>query len=120
MVFFLLFGTLLLHVFGVSLSMIRIVGGIILTRIGFQLFNPSPSGALIPTNGSGRADGMDIAFIPMAMPIMFGPGGIATLIGMAATMHLSRGDWKPTPPVSWRSWRQWRRPICPWPPPSLY
>ena len=25
------------------------------------------------------------------MPIMFGPGGIATLIGMAATMHLSRG-----------------------------
>ena len=100
MLFFLLFGTLLLHVFGVSLSMIRVVGGIILTRIGFQLFNPSPSGGTCPANGSGRADGMDIAFVPMAMPIMFGPGGIATLIGMASTMHLTRGDWKPTPPAS--------------------
>ena len=91
MLFFLMFGTLLLHVFGVSLSMIRVVGGIILTRIGFELFAPSPSGNMVPTSGDGNSDGADIAFVPMAMPIMFGPGGIATLIGMAATMHLSRG-----------------------------
>lgn len=32
-----------------------------------------------------------MSFVPLAMPIMFGPGGIATLIGMAATMHLTRG-----------------------------
>ena len=89
MVFFLLFGTLLLKVFGVSLNMIRIVGGIILTRIGFELFAPSPSASLIP-QGDEKGDG-EIAFIPLAMPIMFGPGGIATLIGMAATLHLSRG-----------------------------
>ena len=93
MLFFLLFGTLLLHVFGVSLSMIRVVGGIILTRIGFQLFNPSPSGGIGSHQTAAEAPtGHGIAFIPMAMPIMFGPGGIATLIGMAATMHLSRGE----------------------------
>ena len=91
MLFFLFFGTLLLQVFGVSLSMVKIVGGIILTRIGFELFAPSPSQALIPTGGSQQDDGMDVAFVPMAMPIMFGPGGIATLIGMAATMHASGG-----------------------------
>jgi multiple antibiotic resistance protein len=89
MVFFLLFGTFLLKVFGVSLNMIRIVGGIILTRIGFELFAPSASASLIP-RGDAQGDG-DVAFIPLAMPIMFGPGGIATLIGMAATLHLSRG-----------------------------
>jgi len=89
MVFFLLFGTLLLKLFGVSLSMIRIVGGIILTRIGFQLFAPSPSADIISSGNS--ESGESIAFIPLAMPIMFGPGGIATLIGMAATMHLSAG-----------------------------
>jgi multiple antibiotic resistance protein len=88
MCFFLLFGTLLLRVFEVSLSMVRIVGGIILTRIGFQLFAPTTSSMVSP-NGDGSAE--SIAFVPMAMPIMFGPGGIATLIGMAATMHLSRG-----------------------------
>ena len=75
MLFFLFFGTLLLQVFGVSLSMVKIVGGIILTRIGFELFAPSPSQALIPTGGSQQDDGMDVAFVPMAMPIMFGPGG---------------------------------------------
>ena len=90
MLFFLFFGTLLLRVFGVSLSMVRVVGGIILTRIGFELFSPSPSG-MVPTGGSQRADGSDVAFIPLAMPIMFGPGGIATLIGMAATAHLGKG-----------------------------
>ncbi len=91
MVFFLLFGTIMLKLFGVSLSMVRIVGGIILTRIGFELFAPSASSNIIPTGGSAAADGEGVAFVPLAMPIMFGPGGIATLIGMAATMHLSPG-----------------------------
>jgi len=40
MFFFLLFGTLILRIFGVPLSMVRIVGGIILMRIGFELFSP--------------------------------------------------------------------------------
>src|SRR6516165_3440088 len=44
MFFFLLFGTLMLRIFGVPLSMVRIVGGIILMRIGFELFLPSSSG----------------------------------------------------------------------------
>lgn len=91
MVFFLFFGTLLLHVFGVSLSMVRVVGGIILTKIGFELFAPSGAG-ILPAGGCKQTDGMDVAFVPLAMPIMFGPGGIATLIGMAATMHLTVGS----------------------------
>ena len=90
MCFFLLFGTLLLRVFEVSLSMVRIVGGIILTRIGFQLFAPTTS-SMVSLNGDGSSDAESVAFVPLAMPIMFGPGGIATLIGMAATMHLSLG-----------------------------
>jgi len=94
MFFFLVFGTLLLKVFGVSLSMIRIVGGIVLVRIGFELFSPSHGGGIIPSSGSKQADGMDVAFTPLAMPIMFGPGGIATLISMAATLHVSF-SWDP-------------------------
>jgi multiple antibiotic resistance protein len=39
---FLLFGTLLLRLFEVPLSMVRVVGGVILTRVGFELFNPPP------------------------------------------------------------------------------
>src|SRR5271168_4933428 len=42
MLFFLVFGGLILRLFGVPLSMVRIVGGIILTKIGFELFSPCP------------------------------------------------------------------------------
>jgi multiple antibiotic resistance protein len=88
--FFLLFGTLMLRLFGVELSMIRVVGGIILTRIGFQMFSPPPQGASVLGSGSGSgAQDDDVSFIPLAMPIMFGPGAMATVIGMASTVKQS-------------------------------
>ena len=39
--FFLIFGTLIMRLFGVPLAMVRIVGGIILVKIGFDLFSPA-------------------------------------------------------------------------------
>src|SRR5215470_5689791 len=82
--FFLIFGTLLLEIFEVPLSMVRIVGGIILMRIGFSLFMPSAtaSSAIAP-DGANR----DVAFVPLAMPLMFGPGAIATVLGMASVVR---------------------------------
>ncbi len=89
--FFLTFGTLLLRLFGVPLSMVRIVGGIILMKIGFELFGSSPSGGgMIP---SGRAaEDANIAFVPLAMPLMFGPGAIATILGMTSTIKQSSAE----------------------------
>jgi len=83
MFFFLVFGTLVMHLFGVPLSMVRIVGGIILMRLGFELFAPSPAGSIIPSS-KGDTDQGDVAFIPLAMPIMVGPGVIATILGMSS------------------------------------
>ena len=81
--FFLIFGTLILRIFDISLSMVRIVGGIILIRIGFELFSgPSSSGSLIPANKAAQQG--DIAFVPLAMPLMVGPGAIATTLGMTS------------------------------------
>ena len=88
--FFLFFGHLILWIFGVPLSMVRIVGGIILMRIGFDLFSPSSSGTSMGSvaSGSGNKD-EDVAFVPLAMPIMFGPGAIATILGMTSTVKHS-------------------------------
>jgi len=84
--FFLVFGTLLLRIFGVSLSMVRAVGGIILLRIGFQLFSGSTGASSIAV---GQSKNGDIAFVPLAMPLMFGPGAIATILGMASLIKKS-------------------------------
>ena len=79
--FFLFFGKFIMWIFGVPLSMVRIVGGIILLRIGFDLFSPSPSAGSSIAHGPAQ-DNEDVAFVPLAMPIMFGPGAIATVLGM--------------------------------------
>jgi multiple antibiotic resistance protein len=86
--FFMIFGTLALKVFGVPLSMVRIVGGIILVRIGFALFMPSSSDKTIFSGGDG-ADGKDedFSFVPLAMPLMFGPGALATVLGMSSLVR---------------------------------
>lgn len=85
--FFLLFGTLMLRIFGVPLAMVRVVGGLILMRIGFTLFMPQKTE---PSAHSGTAsEDANIAFVPLAMPLMFGPGAIATIIGMTSTIQQS-------------------------------
>ena len=84
--FFLVFGTLLLSVFEVPLSMVRIVGGIILMRIGFSLFMPSSAAtSVVPNTDAGGEE--SVAFVPLAMPLMFGPGAIATVLGMASMVR---------------------------------
>jgi multiple antibiotic resistance protein len=77
----------MLRLFGVPLAMVRVVGGLILMRIGFSLFMPQKSDNS-PASGASSTDG-NIAFVPLAMPLMFGPGAIATIIGMTATIKRS-------------------------------
>jgi len=81
--FFLVFGTVMLKIFSVPLSMIRIVGGIILVRIGFSLFLPSASSGLNLQSPQGG----NVAFVPLAMPLMFGPGVLATILGWSSLVR---------------------------------
>ena len=69
--------------------MVRIVGGIILMRIGFDLFSPSsPAGSNVADGPAQQNE--DVAFVPLAMPIMFGPGAIATILGMVSLVKALR------------------------------
>jgi multiple antibiotic resistance protein len=63
--------------------MVRIVGGIILMKIGFELFSSSKSGrGMIPTDAA--EEDANISFVPLAIPLMCGPGAIATILGMTS------------------------------------
>lgn len=82
--FFLIFGAMILKIFGVSLSMVRVVGGIVLLKIGFELFSGSTPGKTGEKGADAAAAQGDVAFVPLALPLMCGPGAIATVLGMTS------------------------------------
>jgi multiple antibiotic resistance protein len=81
----LLAGALILEFFGISLPALRIAGGLIIARIGFGMLNPEPDRRLPKRDQEESADKEDIAFTPIALPLLSGPGSIAVTISMATS-----------------------------------
>jgi multiple antibiotic resistance protein len=83
LIIFLVAGVLIMKFFGISLPGIRIAGGIIILYIGFRMLNPQQQDSTLQSAGISSGDD-DIAFTPLAMPLLSGPGAIAVTIGLAA------------------------------------
>lgn len=82
---FLLAGTYIMSFFGISLSGIRIAGGLIILRAAYAMLNPDHSERKISAEAQEAAkEKEDISFSPMAMPMLSGPGSIAVVIGLAS------------------------------------
>ena len=84
---FFFLGTSILSFFGITISAIRVAGGIIIMSSGYSLLQ----GKFAESRAVGakvKAEAMakdDISFSPMAMPMLSGPGSISLLIGLYAT-----------------------------------
>lgn len=77
---FLLIGKLLLELFGISLGVLQIAGGLIVANTGWQMVNSKPDDE---KENPGKMQNIDISFMPMAMPILSGPGAIGAVIGLS-------------------------------------
>lgn len=78
-----LIGEFVLNFFGVSIHALKIAGGIIISRSGFQLLNAQhKSDVQGPIEDESRMK-EDISFSPLAMPLLAGPGSISLLINLA-------------------------------------
>lgn len=85
LVVFLFLGTFILSFFGISLSGIRIAGGLVIMRAGFSMLNPETGGRKLTRKDQEAAmDKEDVSFSPLAMPILSGPGSIAVVIGFGS------------------------------------
>jgi multiple antibiotic resistance protein len=80
---FLFAGALIMSFFGISIPALRVAGGLIVARVGFSMLLPSKQDDPVDA-APARAD---IAFTPLAVPMLSGPGSIAVTIGMAAGAH---------------------------------
>ncbi|MCU7833924.1 MAG: MarC family protein [gamma proteobacterium symbiont of Taylorina sp.] len=81
---FSLLGNAIFHLFGITLPALRVTGGILVFLIGYQMLHGENSKMHKPTD---IADA-DIAISPLAVPILAGPGTIATAMNYSAT-----GSW---------------------------
>ncbi len=79
-------GALILQFFGISIPALRIAGGLVIARIGFVMLSPEPGDTLRQEDQDEALDKTDIAFTPIAMPLLSGPGSIAVAISMATSV----------------------------------
>ena len=80
-------GTWIFSVFGISLPVVQIAGGIIICRMGWQLLSPEHSikkakEAAKPEDGTGHIE--QYAFYPLAFPMTTGAGTISVLLTLSA------------------------------------
>lgn len=76
-------GALVLEFFGITLPILRIGGGLIIARVGFSMLDAEPQGRITEVEQDDARGMKDIAFTPIAMPLLSGPGSIALTIAMA-------------------------------------
>jgi len=78
-------GELIFRVLGISMAAFRVAGGVVLLLLALDMIRTQPSRTRITEGeveaGAGKED---IAIVPLAMPLLAGPGSIATVIVLMA------------------------------------
>lgn len=86
--FFLFFGPALMGYFGITTPAVRICGGILLFVIGLEMIYGRVSGSeTSPRERRLAAAKDDISITPLAIPLLAGPGAIATVLIFAGQVH---------------------------------
>lgn len=73
-------GVYLLHFFGITIPALRVAGGLIIFRSGWQLLNVQHKKELRGNIKEEAEAKDDISFSPLAMPLLAGPGSMSFLI----------------------------------------
>lgn len=89
----LLVGSWFFKLFGISLPVVQLAGGIVICHMGWQLLgsdNRALDAAAAPAPAPADLD--DRLFYPIAFPMTTGPGTIAVLLTLSANAHATRGS----------------------------
>jgi multiple antibiotic resistance protein len=78
---FSLLGKAIFHLFGITIDALRVTGGILVFIVGYHMLNGHGS-KLHSAEGN---DDSDIAVSPLAVPLLAGPGTIATAMNYSAS-----------------------------------
>ncbi|MGD0179913.1 MAG: MarC family protein [Terriglobales bacterium] len=82
LVVFLFFGRFVLILFGISLPVLRIAGGLIVANTAWSMVTGNSRMTAAESNEASTKE--DISLTPMAMPMLSGPGSIGVVMGLSA------------------------------------
>ena len=86
-------GKLIFDLFGITLSAFRIMGGILVALIGYQMLHGGEHSSVQHPSEEDKQKSLDaelgVAITPLAMPILAGPGTIATAMNFASADGVS-------------------------------
>jgi len=88
----LLAGTFILKFFSISLPALQIAGGLLIARTAFQMLNPQKEHHQTNAEEKDARTREDISFVPLAMPLLSGPGSMAVMINLATEVN-QWSDW---------------------------
>jgi multiple antibiotic resistance protein len=88
---FYLFGSLILQLFGITIPVVQVSGGLVLAVMGWQMLNGSSADSGSTDRGLHDAGASIVGktFYPFTFPITVGPGGLA--VSMTFGAHIHRG-----------------------------
>ena len=81
---FLVAGSLIMRFFGISIPGLRIAGGLMVAGNGSGMLTGSADRRPADADDDAGEGGRDIAFSPLAMPMLSGPGSIAVTLGLTS------------------------------------
>ncbi|MGY0458043.1 MarC family protein [Pediococcus pentosaceus] len=88
---FALLGNYIFSILGINLSALRIMGGIILGLIGYHMIqgnvSPIQHDPKQSVKDSVNSNNTDVAISPLAMPVLAGPGTIATTMNLSSSTN---------------------------------
>jgi multiple antibiotic resistance protein len=85
MAFFTVFGSFVFKLFGISMSALKVAGGILLLMTSMDMLRAQPSRTRSSPEETHESEAKeDVAVVPLAMPLLAGPGSIATAMVLAA------------------------------------
>ena len=92
--FFCFLGKAIFELFGITLPALRIAGGVLIFLVGYHMLQGKPSRLHHPQEDPsecGSEGDTNVAVSPLAIPILAGPGTVATALSYSATGSYVQG-----------------------------
>src|SRR5262245_43344937 len=78
-------GAFVLRLFGISVPVLRVAGGLVLAMAGWRALDAPPPTEVRSPSGAGHSDLANMAFYPLTMPLTTGPGTVAVAIALGTS-----------------------------------